>query len=119
MNKSSLIFIALATWGLLSACGKEEIQTFDCTGLMPTYTGNIKSIIDANCATSGCHNATTRANGIDLSTYTQVVSESNQDRFLGAIQQVSGYDPMPRGRAKLSDANIQLISCWVENGQPE
>lgn len=119
LSAKYLIFMILGLGSLLLSCGKEEIETFDCTGLTPTYTEDIKSIIDANCATSGCHNASTQANGINLSTYALVVSESNKARFLGAIQQVSGYDPMPKDRAKLSDANIQLISCWLENGQPE
>ncbi|PHN05083.1 hypothetical protein [Flavilitoribacter nigricans] len=118
MNRTNIAFAVLLSL-FLGSCGKEEIQTFDCSGLTPTYTENIKSIIDANCATSGCHNATARQNGIDLSTYSLVVSESNRDRFLGSIQQISGYDAMPQGRSKLSDANIQLISCWIENGQPQ
>lgn len=101
------------------SCQKEDIQTFDCTGVTPTYTADIKSIIDANCATSGCHNAASHQEGIDLSTYAKVKSESEKDRFLGAIQHKSGYQPMPDDAPKLSDALIQKISCWVQNGQPE
>lgn len=109
----NLVFFSL----FLFSCAKEEVQTFDCTGLSPTYTADIKAIIDARCATSGCHNSSSKANGIDLSSYATVVSESNKARFMGAIQQVAGYDPMPENSNKLSDANIQLISCWIENGQ--
>lgn len=118
MNRIPSFALSLLVF-LFASCGKEEIQTFDCTGLTPTYTADIKPIIDANCATAGCHNGVSKANGIDLSTYSLVVSESNKARFLGAIQHRSGYDPMPKNQTKLSESNIRLISCWVENGQPE
>lgn len=104
---------------LATACKKEDIQTFECAGLTPTYTTDIKAIVDANCAVSGCHNSTTKANGMDLSTYEKVKNESSKNRFLGAIQHLSGFKAMPKDRAKLSEANIQKISCWVQNGQVE
>lgn len=119
--KNVLSFLTLSLILLFSSCEKEEaeIQTYDCTGLTPTYVSDIQAIMDANCATSGCHNASSQASGINLSTYESVVEESNRTRFLGSIQHLSGYSPMPRNQSQLSDTNIQLIYCWVENGQPE
>lgn len=118
----SIPFIALLLLSILFSCEKEEAQelpTYDCTGLTPTYTAEIKPIIDTNCATTGCHNSSSQAGGINLSTYALTSSESNNARFLGSIQHLSAYSSMPRNSAKLSDTAIQLIFCWVENGQPE
>lgn len=84
-----------------------------------TYTADVKTILDANCATSGCHDATTAANMIDLSDFTNAASEADMDRFLQAIKHQSGVTPMPIGSAKLSDALITEIECWVEQGRPE
>lgn len=101
----------------LAACTNKT--EFDCTGTAPTYTADVKTLLDANCATSGCHNAASKAKSIDLSTYTAAKSESSKSRFLGSIQHSSGYDAMPQGGSKLSDANIKIIYCWVQNGSPE
>ncbi len=104
----------------LAMCQKETTgTTYDCTGLTPTYTNDIKAIINTNCAKSGCHDASTQEAGIDLSTYAKVKSESSNARFLGAIEHRTGYEAMPQDASKLADANIQKIYCWIENGQPE
>lgn len=118
----TILFTVLILPCILFSCEKDEVeepQTYDCTGLTPTYTAEIKAIIDTNCASSGCHNATSQAGGINLSTYALTSSESNNARFLGSIQHLSAYSSMPRNSAKLNDTAIQLIYCWVENGQPE
>jgi len=92
---------------------------FDCDGSTPTYTADIKAIIDASCATSGCHDATTMADGRDLTTYAKVSTDSKNSNFLGSIQQLDQYTAMPIGSPKLSDAQIETISCWVQGGSPE
>jgi hypothetical protein len=111
------VFISIVC--LIACTKKSDVQTFDCTGITPTYTANIKSIIDANCATSGCHNASSQADGIDLSTFALVKSHTGHNAFLGSIQHVSGYEAMPKGGSKLSDADVKLISCWVQSGAPQ
>jgi len=112
---SSLFIIIFYT----SSCNKKEITKYDCTGITPTYTSNVKSILDANCAFSGCHNASSKADGIDLSSYSSAKSQSSNDKFLGSIQHISGYDDMPQNASKLDDATIKTLSCWVQNGSPE
>jgi len=102
---------------LLGACKKENLVTYDCIGLSPTYTATIKSILDANCAISGCHNASSKANGIDLSSYSGA-STANSNDILGAIEHASGYPAMPKGGSKLSTASRQAVYCWVQSGKP-
>lgn len=116
--KKSFAITGLILLGL-NSCKKEAIQQFDCTGATPTYTSDVAPILNASCALSGCHNAASQAEGINLSTYAGARSASNNDNFLGSIQHISGYKPMPENGAKLSDVNIKTISCWVQNGSPE
>ena len=104
---------------LLGSCNKEEATPIDCTGLVPTYTSDIKTILDAHCATAGCHNVYSHQDGIDLSNYQDASAASHNSNFLGAIQHKGGYEPMPKDLAKLSEGNIQLLTCWVQNGSPE
>ena len=46
-------------------------------------------------------------------------AESSKARFLGAINQLSDYEPMPRSATKLSEEDIKLLTCWVDHGSPE
>lgn len=103
----------------LSYCKKDTVDTYDCTGVTATYTGQIKSILDASCAYAGCHGGSNPAEGIDLSNYTDAKSAAQKSSFLGSIQHKSGYEAMPQGGAQLDDSVIKAISCWVQNNMPE
>ncbi len=105
----------------IASCKKESSTptTYDCSGLVPTYTADVKMILDNNCAISGCHNASSRADGRDYSNYSSVKSGSSSNAFMGSMQHLSGYKAMPQGRSKLSDAQLKTISCWIQNGTPE
>ncbi len=118
MKKPAVIATALSLLFVI-ACQKVSTTTYDCTGTAPTYTTDIKPIMDANCALSGCHNAASREAGFDLSNYNGVVSASASAAFLGAIEHLSRYDAMPRNASKLDDALIKKIYCWANNGKAQ
>ncbi len=118
MNKKIVSTAAACFAVLLAACEKEPL-TYDCTGLTPTYTTDVKPLMDTHCAYSGCHNATSKADGKDLSTYTAVKSVAKDDDFMGSMQHLRGYEKMPQGASKLDDTKLKTISCWIENGMPE
>jgi len=119
MNKNYLFALVLAIPFLFTQCKKDAVETFDCVGISPTYTTDVKTILDVRCATTGCHSAASKSEGIDLSSYTGAKSASSKADFLGAIQHKSGYKAMPQGSAKLDDATIKILSCWVQNGSPQ
>ena len=113
------VLTALCGVIFLISCAKDEDPVVDCTGPTPTYTTDIKAILDASCALSGCHNSATQQAGIDLSNYADAKIVSTEERFLGAINHKEGFEPMPQNSPKLSTDKINLISCWVQNGSPE
>ncbi len=99
----------------LAACTKTSTNTtVDCTGVTPTYTNDIKAIMTANCAISGCHTTLSSAGGYDLTNYANC--KNAKDRISGSVQHNSGYQSMPQAAAKLDDATIKKIVCWVQNG---
>lgn len=104
---------------LAVSCKKDEDDPTNCSGITPTYTADVKPILDASCAKSGCHDAITKANNFDFSTYSTASAISQGNRFLGAIEHKSGFSAMPQDGPKLSDDKIQQLTCWVENGSPE
>ena len=104
---------------VLISCGKEAIDMFDCAGFQPTYTADVKPILDNTCGQSGCHNASSAMAGIVLTNYASASSASKSDRFLGAIQHKRGFEPMPQDAPKLSNDLVELLTCWVQGGSPE
>lgn len=122
MKKAFVIASAVC---LFWACSSDSVNPGDdpqpkdtdlCDSLAPTYTGHIKSILDGNCAP--CHTSFTTA-GINVATYTSAKAAAGQAIFMSAIRHEGGAPPMPKDAPKLSSEQIQLISCWIENGFPE
>ena len=103
------------------SCNKEtKIPEADCSVAgSPAYTGSVKALLDAKCATSGCHNASTKANGMDFSTYNAAKTHASHEQFAGALLHAKGYTPMPNSVTKLSDSEINLLRCWVKGGLKE
>ena len=117
--KKFLFLGAFAIVLTLIQCTKDSVDVVTCTGTTPIYTADIKAIMDASCATSGCHSAAKKESGYDLSSYAGTVSAAGKTAFLGSIQHKSGYDAMPKSASKLSDAVLSKIACWVQNGTPQ
>ncbi len=115
-----LVSLAFLLTILSLACKKKETgDPIDCTGTAPLYTGTVKTILDTHCATSGCHNTATKAEGYDMSTYAGAKSAAGHDAFIGSVRHLSGYTAMPQGAAKLSDDDIKTLYCWVQNAMPQ
>jgi len=102
-----------------TACDKTDPDTIDCTGVSPTYTADIQPIFAASCATPGCHSAATAQENIDLSTYAGSVNCATNHELRCSIEHGSSCHPMPVNAAKLPEAQIKKIICWVQNGMPQ
>lgn len=82
------------------------------TTVAMSYSNHIVPILEANC-TGGCHNPV--SSGFDLTSYTAVSDIVLDGSFLGSVQWVSSYRPMP-ATGKISDCNIAKIRLWIAQG---
>ena len=118
--RKGFLLTIISVFIILVACGDDPpVDPLDCTGISPTYTTDVKPILDASCAKSGCHDAITVQNGVDLSNYATASVISQEPRFLGVIQHQAGFPQMPFDGAKLPGPQIRTLKCWVENGSPQ
>ena len=114
------IFVIATCISAIIACKTPKTTTtapkaeVPCPKMLYTYKAQIKSIIDDNCA--GCHQGNKPAHGIDLASYETVKTATTKPSFLGSINHEKGFDKMPAGHAKLDDATIRTITCWISSG---
>ena len=82
-----------------------------------TYSGGVRPILQTYCL--GCHNGDAAAGGfIPLGAYVSVKDVVNAGLMMPAIDH-TGFFPMPKNGAKLSDCKIAIIRKWIEAGAPE
>jgi hypothetical protein len=78
------------------------------------YGADISVLIGSNC--SGCHSGGTPAGNIDLTSYNTVKALASNGKLLGAVTHATGFSPMPKNGAKLSNCQIKQIEKWVAAG---
>jgi hypothetical protein len=83
-----------------------SIQVAHSTGT--SYSGVINTILQNNCTSSGCH-GTNSSNG-DWTNYAKVKDKAS------LIKIRTSDKTMPIGGNSLTDTEIQLIACWVDDG---
>lgn len=94
----------------------------DCSSLPSTVTSYalvVKPILDTYCASSGCHDAVTASEGVDLSTYAKSKNAFENKSALCTIHHGADCTAMPQGSDKLDDTTINILDCWAKNDYPE
>lgn len=91
-------------------------QASACDTAAVTFSGSVKNILNNKCL--GCHSGTAASGGINLSVYAVVKAKVDDGRLWGAINQLPGYSPMPKGGSKLSDCEIAQFRKWIAAGAP-
>ena len=101
-----------------TSCKKDKVPEPFLSANFPDtvfYQTKIKTIIDVNCSTSGCHNASA-AGGFTFLTHAQVSAKAED--ILKAIRHQQGVTPMPFGSTTpLPDSLGNQISCWINQGK--
>jgi hypothetical protein len=122
--------------GLTAGC--EHADPLGANDTAPTLSSIQATIFNTSCAVSGCHRGSAAPLGLDLSAgnaHGNLVNVSSQevpdllrvepgnpdDSYL--VRKIEGGpniigERMPRGRPPLSDAQIQRIRAWIEDGAP-
>lgn len=114
---------------IFAACTSDELPPSEgCIDTSITYTNGIKDVIDQTCAYSGCHNGVGNAPG-DYSTYeglrrylddgsfTERVIDQRENPSRGMPPDNSVYPESLQD--DLSDVQLQLVTCWIQNNFPE
>jgi len=115
-SKKVLQFLVLfATTLILSSCTKDKLkeQEGNCNGDV-AYSNHIKQIIDSSCAYSGCHDGGGGAPG-NYTTY-EKLEFFLDDLFINRTIDVRDMPPnYAVGPKSLSQEDIDLLLCWIEN----
>lgn len=88
------------------------------------FKQQILPLITNNCASSGCHDAGTRANNVQLTDYTSIINTTRvvagnpaSGKLYKVITATSPSDVMPPPpRSPLSTAQTDLIKKWILQG---
>lgn len=99
-----------------------------------SYSQDIQPIFTGNCAESGCHDSNTQEHGVDLSSYASAMNSvgvqysteiivPGEPNNSPIVDKISNDNPeegvrMPYQRNPLSQANIDSIVAWIEDGAP-
>ena len=120
-----LLFLLLIFIGPnLTSCTSDQLEeviidTSACDSLMATYDEAVGVIINSTCNLPGCHNAGSVFG--DFTTYSSdLLSSANSGEFESRVI-INRDDPvlgMPRGDS-LTDDQIDIMQCWIENEFPE
>lgn len=124
--KNVLMFVCLVAVAGLAGCyydSEEELYPSPTvttgTGCDTTnvgYAAVIQPIFNQYCATSGCHDKTTRSSNYDFSSYSGTMTSVTNNRLMGVIMHQQGFSPMPVGMPKLDDCTIAKIKAWANAG---
>jgi mono/diheme cytochrome c family protein len=93
---------------------EEVVITCDTTAV--SYSGFVAPLLTTYCV--GCHSGGAPSGNILLNSHAAVKTVAQNGKLIGSITWAAGYQPMPRGSAKLSSCNIAKIKAWVNNGAP-
>lgn len=113
--------LALFLTGLILSCGSSEDQDPGpgttppnqqgrCDNITSTLSNHVLSIINTNCAISGCH--VSGAQAPDLSIRDNIISNAQAIR----VQTESGNMPKSGSGLTLTPQEKDLIFCWVASG---
>lgn len=85
-----------------------------CVTQNMSFKTDILPIIKNNC--TGCHNSIALQGGIAMENYEQITPYIENGSFLGSIKHESGFSPMPKNTAKMSNCQISKIQQWILDG---
>ena len=107
--------VAVISQNACKSSSSNATTTVCDTSAAVLFSTTVKPIMDAKCATAGCHDANGAA-GYSLITYAGVKAGVNTGKFMGAINHTAGYKAMPQGGNKLAQCDINKIQKWVNAG---
>jgi hypothetical protein len=109
--------LVILTAASISSCNKDKTPMAlpdQCADTI-SFVGIIEPMIQANCSTSGCHDAAASAAGFNLEGHGNI--SANGSAILSVIRHEAGVVPMPYFQPKMNDSIIHQFDCWVIQGK--
>lgn len=131
MKQNSLVLLLLiGLFGLFFSCTndvalpEDPIDTGEpCDSSIVYFALDVLPIFEANCAFSGCHDAQTRAEGVQLDTYVNIMTtgdvqpnKPNKSKVYELIVATSGNKMPPEPYQRLGAQQISIIENWINQG---
>ncbi|HQQ93499.1 MAG TPA: hypothetical protein PLQ93_03015 [Bacteroidia bacterium] len=125
INQFKFLFLmGFLMLGLITACTKDKTPAppEPCDPNKVYYSNDIFPIMASSCAKSGCHDATSKQEGLDLSTYKglmEIVKPGNPggSKIMEVINLVNNEKSMPPlPNPPLSQSQKDMISKWISEG---
>jgi uncharacterized membrane protein len=101
----------LITAMVMVACStqkKAPIKEEACASLAPTYTENIKSIVENKCSVDGCHS---RGRG-DFRVFENFKRKADEGEIMNMVVRKKAMPP----NGGLPENEINQIKCWLKDG---
>jgi hypothetical protein len=100
------------------------LNTNTCDTATIGYVKDIQPIINANCAISGCHNASGDATtgNLDYTIFATLQAQATPDLILADINGAPvgrGHQAMPLNLPKIDQCSINKLTRWVNEGAPD
>lgn len=129
-SRAAGLTLALAAAGLTAAVAARQappVQTTPATAFtLDQFETRIRPLLAANCY--ACH-AEAAMGGLRIDSREALMKGSEtgpvidtaapeSSTFLKVLQHATGYPAMPKGRAKLPPADIDVLTAWVRAGAP-
>ena len=123
----SLPVIALIIWTL--GCTADVVEPAEgCDLVEASYDTNVKDIIDQTCAYSGCHDGAGGIGPGNYGSYDRLLRDLESGSFASRVitQKNNPSLGMPPDRSvypqsqqdSLSAIQLEIITCWLQNGFP-
>lgn len=116
--KASTVVLGLSAVVLSSRCTREYIQPVN--GIC--FQRDVLPILVSNCTQSGCHNSQDRVQGLDFSTYDNILQSGvipgdyKGSAVYHAITGSGGESMPPSPYERLTSEQIQTIALWIDEG---
>lgn len=121
-NHFFILVLGLTALISISSCGEDDnmmtdMDEMECEENI-TFSADVEQIINTNCAYSGCHVSGT---GLpDYTSYDGVVAQVENGRFENRVLLQQNMPPSnASGPTELSEADLFILECWIDQGYPE
>ena len=124
MSKWYFSLPVVAFLSFATACTFDQLEPVQepdiCNSITPTYSVDVKPIIDSKCAISGCH-----VSGFPTGDFSTFEGMSSRLESGLVNKRVIEFKDMPppqsygSGPTPLTTAEREIFKCWLADGHPE